>query len=97
MFENIIQVQIQAGAPLEIDKAGDSPITIVPLSKMIMLNLPIVNGVWSRPIGAEVNDGQNHQRLPITDITRIVQLGLYGLSALFSVVTLIHLVSTRKA
>lgn len=57
-------------------------ITIRPLSQALIIQLPWGSFVWNRPAALLVDwDGRTEQ-IPIIDVTRRVQWGLWGLLAL---------------
>lgn len=57
-------------------------VTVTPQSRALMVRLSKGGLVWNRPTAVLVEqDGQAH-RIPIVDITRILQVGLLGLAVL---------------
>jgi hypothetical protein len=96
MLAKIVQVQTRAGKPLEIRRTAGPPTAVVPYSKAITIQFPFGAFVWNRPFAVEVRDGENRRRLPIVDITRTVQLGLYALGFIFSGTALVQLLLRRK-
>jgi hypothetical protein len=76
MLENFIHVENMAGRSIQ---AGENQ--IMPVSQAVRLHLPGLPGglVWNRPVSVVVTtpDGQE-QVLPIRDLTRIVQLLIFG-------------------
>jgi hypothetical protein len=71
--------------------------TVTPQAQVIGLHLPFAALVWNRPIGVTVTDeiAGTSQYYPITDITRLVQWGLYALIPLLLGIQL--LIRTKKA
>ncbi len=67
-------------------------ITVTPRAQVIGLRLPFAALIWNRPLGVTVTNEQtnSHHYQPITDPTRLVQWGLYG------VVVLLLLINLRK-
>jgi hypothetical protein len=51
-------------------------VVVTPLSKAIVVNLPMGGFVWNRPVGIEVEKDQQIKRIPIIDVTLIAQLGI---------------------
>lgn len=51
-------------------------VVATPLSKAIVVSLPIGGFVWNRPVGIEVEMDQQIERIPIIDVTLIAQLGI---------------------
>ena len=69
-------------------------ITVTPQSQALTLRWPGGGWVWNRPIAVLVERGGNVERVPIIDVTRMAQVGLYGLGLCLTVLTL--LVSARR-
>jgi hypothetical protein len=69
-------------------------ITVTPQSQALTLRWPGGGWVWNRPIAVLVERGGNAERVPIIDVTRMAQVGLYGLGLCLTVLTL--LVSARR-
>lgn len=83
--------QTTFGAPAT---AGD--VTVTPEAKAITVRFPNAGFVWNRPVAILVErDGQT-ERIPIVDVTRMVQLGLFGLSFVLSIATLILSIRVRR-
>jgi hypothetical protein len=72
--------------------AGD--ITVTPQSQALTLRWRGGGWVWNRPVAVLVERGGNVDRVPIIDVTRMAQIGLYGLGLCLTVLTLF--VSTRR-
>jgi hypothetical protein len=72
--------------------AGD--ITVTPQSQVLTLRWRGGGWVWNRPVAVLVERGGNVERVPIIDVTRMAQIGLYGLGLCLTVLTL--LVSARR-
>jgi len=87
-----LNVEIRAGEPVTIGER-----TITPFAQSIQVTLPGLNGgfIWNRPVSVLVqsDDGQE-EVLPITDVTRLAQVNLIGMS--LGVIALIWLVSRIK-
>jgi hypothetical protein len=69
-------------------------VTVTPQSKSLTLRWPLGGLVWNRPVAVLVERGERTERIPIVDVTRIVQLGLLALSVVFTVV--IFILSAKK-
>lgn len=69
-------------------------VTVTPQSKALVMHAPFGGLVWNRPVGVLVERGERTERIPIVDVTRIVQLGLLALSVVFTVV--IFILSAKK-
>lgn len=75
--------------------AGD--VTVTPQSKALVMHTPFGGLVWNRPVAVLVEYGERTERMPIVDVTRIVQLGLLGLSVIFTVVVFILSTGRRRS
>ncbi len=69
-------------------------VTVTPQSKALVIHAPFGGLVWNRPVAILVERGERTERIPIVDVTRIVQLGLLALSVVFTVV--IFVLSAKK-
>ena len=85
-----IQVQTGVGQPMI---AGDTIVT--PQFRALIVRLPIGGFVWNRPTAILVEQGGQIKRIPIRDISRIIQLWLLGFSVVLSIVSFIKF-SQRK-
>lgn len=74
--------------------AGD--VTLTPQSQALTVRWPNGGFVWNRPVSVLVQRGEESERIPIVDVTRMVQLGLLGLGVVFSVVALMVSVRGRR-
>ena len=64
-------------------------ITLTPQSQAVTVRWPDGGLVWNRPVAVLVERAGQTERIPIVDVTRAIQLGLFGLSLVFAMVTLI--------
>ena len=73
---SFFELENRVGAPVI---AGET--RIIPISRALVLKFPGLKGgiIWNRPVSivAQTADGQE-QVLPVRDVTRQVQLALYG-------------------
>jgi hypothetical protein len=92
---DIVTWQTTAGRQVTV---GD--ITLTPQAQSLIIRWPYGGWVWTRPIAVQAvrNDrpGQQAARLPIIDITRLVQVGLLALSLIFSIITLFLIIQQRR-
>ena len=71
-----VQVETHAGDPIDV---GDSK--IVPLAKVVQLQIPGVSGglIWNRPTAVVVQTSEEEERVvPVRDVTREIQLVIIG-------------------
>lgn len=64
-------------------------VTVTPWSRALVIRLPNGGFVWSRPTAVRVEQGGQMRRIPIVDVTRILQVGLLGLAALSAIASLV--------
>ena len=83
-LKKMIQWHTVPGNPVT---AGD--VTVTPQSQALIVRWPWGGLVWNRPVAVLVKQGEQTERVPIVDVTRILQLGLLGLSLAFAMVTFI--------
>lgn len=89
-LKDLFQVQTFLGQPVIVEN-----ITVIPQSQALILRLPIGGFVWHRPTAVLVERDGATKRVPIVDITRILQLGLFGFSVVLSILSLVKF-SQRK-
>jgi hypothetical protein len=70
----IIRCQTVSGSSVTV---GD--VTLTPQSQALTIRWPYGGLVWNRPIAILVERGQQVERVPIVDVTRMLQLVLLGL------------------
>ena len=78
------------------DKVTVGDVTVTPQSRALTIRWPRGGLVWNRPVGVLVERGEQTERIPIVDVTRLAQLGLLGLSLVFSVVILMLSIRRRR-
>jgi hypothetical protein len=57
-------------------------VTVTAQSRALMVRLPKGGLVWNRPTAVLVEHDGQMRRVPIVDVTRILQVGLLGLAVL---------------
>jgi hypothetical protein len=87
-LKDLFQVQTVSGRSVTVDS-----ITVTPQSQALIVRLPMGGFVWNRPTAILVERDGTAKRLPVIDITRILQLWLLGL--VLSIVSLVKF-SQRK-
>ncbi|MBI3944002.1 MAG: hypothetical protein HY326_13375 [Chloroflexi bacterium] len=80
-IQDIIQWHSQAGQPVTVDER-----TITPLSQVLVIQLPFAAWVWHRPAAVLVERDGQAQCIPILDMTRLVQVGLWAVIGITAVV-----------
>ena len=71
-------------------------VAVTPQSQALTLRWPNGGWVWNRPVAVLVERGEVEERIPIVDVTRLAQLGLFGLSLVFVVLGLVMWVMGRS-
>jgi len=65
-------------------------VAATPQSQALTVRWPRGGWVWNRPVAILVERGEEDQeRIPITDVTRVAQLALYGFGLVFAVLGLL--------
>jgi hypothetical protein len=54
-------------------------VTVTPRARALVVRVPWGGFVWNRPTAVMVEQAGGVRRVPIVDVTRILQLGLLGL------------------
>jgi hypothetical protein len=90
-LKKVLQWQTLSG-----DKATIGDVTVTPQSQALTVRWPNGGLVWSRPAAVLVERGEQTERVPIVDVTRIAQLGLFGLSLVFIMMTIVRSVRRRR-
>ena len=81
----IINWQTVSGEAVTV---GD--VTVVPQSQALTLRWGRYGGlVWNRPAAILVERGDQTERIPIVDFTRVAQLGLLGFCLIFCMVAFV--------
>jgi hypothetical protein len=75
-------------------RVGD--VTATPQSQSLTVRWPRGGWVWNRPVAVLVERGEEKERIPIVDVTRVTQLALYGFSVVLAVVGLVMWVQERS-
>jgi hypothetical protein len=89
IIKDAVQWQTVTGDSVTI---GDA--TVTPQSQALTIRWPNGGMVWNRPVAVWVERNDETERIPVTDVMLLAQLGLLGASLLFSMITI--LVSTRR-
>jgi hypothetical protein len=73
-----------------------SDIAVTPQSQALTVSWPRGGWVWNRPVAVLVERGEERERIPIVDVTRVAQLGLYGLGLVCAIVGLMLMTRQRS-
>jgi hypothetical protein len=77
---DIIQWETVNGEPFV---AGG--ITVTPQAQALSVRLPFGGFVWNRPVAVLIQDEQGSRRMPIRDVTRIVQVSVFAAAFMLTV------------
>jgi hypothetical protein len=83
---NVLEAREASAAPVRV---GD--ITVTPRSSALVIRLPKGSGlVWNHLTAVRVEQHGQARRIPIIDVTRILQAGLLGLAVLATSASLVR-------
>ncbi|MGD8398023.1 MAG: hypothetical protein PVG11_04145 [Anaerolineae bacterium] len=88
----VFQIETHTG---EAVKAGD--VEVIPESQALTLRWPGGGFVWNRPLAVRVKHGDQEERVPIVDITRVSQVALLTLIAVLSAVVLLRSIQNGRS
>ena len=80
-LKDYIQLQTTSADPVVV---GDTRVT--PQAQALVIRFPFGGFVWNRPTSVLVERDDMTQRIPIVNVTRVVQIALLGLVLAFSVI-----------
>jgi hypothetical protein len=87
----VIQFHNLSGEPARLGR-----VTVTPQNQAVTLRLPFGGFVFNRPVAVLVEQDGETQRIPVLDVTRMAQLGLWVSSfVLLAIATAIH-IRTRR-
>ena len=78
-----VRLAADAGRPVIV---GD--VRVTPWSQALIIRLPFGQLVWNRPTAVVVERAGQAERIPVRDVTRLVQVGLFGLALGIGILTL---------
>jgi hypothetical protein len=90
-FFDIFQGQTLSG-----DKITAGPLSLTPQSQALTLRWGKGGWVWNRPVALLVETEGHSRRIPIIDVTRIAQVGLWGVSLMVWLMFLVKLWQARR-
>jgi hypothetical protein len=88
-LSDFIRLENTSAEPIVV---GDTRVT--PQAQAFSLRFPFGGIVWNRPTAVLVERDDLTQRIPIVDVTRVVQIALFGLVLTFSII--ITMLATRQ-
>jgi hypothetical protein len=88
-LKDTVQLQTVLGEPITV-----GGVTVTPQSQALSFRWPNGGIVWNRPIAVLVDQDGETERLRIVDVTRVIQLGVIGLSFVLAIFAFTR--STRR-
>ena len=87
---------------LRVQAAPAAPVTVggtivTPLACALVVRWPGGGLVWSRPAAVLVEREGRVRRIPIVDVTRLVQAGLLGLGLALAIASLVQSMRRKEA
>jgi hypothetical protein len=76
--------------------SGRRGFNVFPESRSVQLSGSKWKWVWNRPVGVILQKGSEQVRVPIIDLTRYIQVLLYGLSVIFVSLGFLNILGNRK-
>jgi hypothetical protein len=78
------------------DRVTVGDVTVTPQSQALTVRWPRGGLVWNRPVAILVERGEEMERIPVVDVTRMAQLGLLGLSLVFPMIIIALSIRKRR-
>jgi hypothetical protein len=83
-LKDVFQWKQVSGKPLKVND-----LTITPQSQALIIRLPRGGFVWHRPTFLLVEQDGQVKHLPIVDVSRMLQLGLFAAGAVITIAGLL--------
>ena len=83
-------VEVVAAREMSAESLTVHDITVTPRSRAVVVRLPKAAFVWNRPTAVLTEQRGRARRIPIVDVTRILQVGLLGLAMLTAAASLLE-------
>jgi hypothetical protein len=88
--------------PFSFETTSADPLTVgdaqlTPRAAALTVRLPSGGLVWNRPASVRVERNGSTETISILDVTRIAQVVLYGLAALFTALTIVLMIRGRRS
>jgi hypothetical protein len=90
-LEDIIEWRTASGNPVTV-----GGVTVTPQSQALRVRWPSGGLVWNRPVAILVEREGGTERIPIVDVTRVVQLGLLSFILAFGMVAFARTIRLRR-
>ncbi len=83
-LNSTVQWQTEYGKTINF---GD--VRVTPQSQALVVRWPNGGWVWNRPTAILIEQDGQVERVPVMDVTRIIQIGLFGISLIFLVTSIL--------
>jgi len=93
---DFISLQFYEGDIISVKDFQGGEITLIPQSQALTLKWPNGGFVYNRPAAILVDEGDGRKRIPLVDITRVFQIVLWSLSAIFAVIAFGNFIGKSK-
>ena len=64
-------------------------IVVTPISRVLILTLPFYNLVWNRPVAVIVDQDGSSKKLPIVNVTLLLQVAMLAIGFSAAILTLL--------
>ena len=91
-LKEMIKWQMVTGQPVAV-----GGVILTPQSQALTVRWPNGGLVWNRPVAILIERDQHTERIPIVDVTRMVQVGLLGFGLAFGIMAFVQTVLHRRA
>lgn len=88
-FLPVITRQVLLGTPVTT-----GAFTVTPVSRVFLMQFPFAALWWQRPHAVLVAGGEEARQLPIHDVTRRTQLGVFA--SVFILLSIVRIANTRR-
>lgn len=95
-MNNGLKLQRKFGETVTIRGASGEKIALTPEAQALTIRWPWGGFVWNRPSAISVERDGSIQRIPIVDLTRVIQLSLVGFSLVMGVFTILFSLRKRR-
>jgi len=93
---DFLNIQTLEGDSISVMDVQGGLITLTPQSQSLAVKWPNGGFVYNRPSAILVDEGDGTARIPIVDITRVAQIILWSLSAIFALLALSNFIRNSR-
>ena len=93
----MIELHTNKGGSVHVTDISGNDISVTPESQALSVRWSNGGFVWNRPLAIFVEQDGKVERVPIIDVTRILQIVLWGISAIFTIgIVAVNIRNSRK-